>query len=191
MYRIYLFEQLEMVTEKFIEWVLPLLPVERRKKAISYHQLNDRRNCVITYLMLKIALKQCFRIAEFTLQYDDYGKPLLAEYPNVYFNISHCRCGCVAVVADYPVGVDIQDIRPFSWKVAGKVCCKKELELLEKSPDRSREFTRMWAMKESYTKMTGQGLGYDFVKINTLSQQITQVIDREKYVISISVRCRD
>lgn len=191
MYRIYLFEQLGMVTEEFIERMLPLLPAERRKKAMSYHQLTDCQNCVITYLMLKIALKQYFRIADFTLQYGDYGKPLLAEYSNVYFNISHCRCGCVVAVADCPVGVDIQDIRPFSWKVAGKVCCKKELELLEKSPDRSKEFTRMWAMKESYTKMTGQGLGYDFVRINTLSQQTMQVIDREKYIISISVKCRN
>lgn len=188
MYKIYLFEQLEVVTVEFIERMLPLLPIERRKKAMSYHQLIDCRNCVITFLMLKIALKQCFRITDFTLQYGDYGKPFLTEYPNVYFNISHCRYGCVAAVADCPVGVDIQDIRPFSWEVAEKVCCKKELEILEKSSDKSREFTRMWAVKESYAKMIGQGLGYDFVKINTLSQEKMQVIDREKYVISISVR---
>jgi len=186
MYRIYLFEQIEMVTEEFIDWVLPLLPMERRKQAMGYHRLIDRQNCVITYLMLKIALKQCFCIADFTLQYGDYGKPFLAEYPNVYFNISHCRYGCVVTVADCPVGVDIQDIRPFSWEVAGKVCCKKELELLGKSSNKSREFTRIWAMKESYAKMTGQGLGCDFIKIDTLSQESVQVIDREKYVISIS-----
>lgn len=187
MYRIYLFEQLETVTVEFIEQVLPLLPVERRKKAMSYHQLIDCRNCVITFLMLKIALKQCFCITDFTLRYGDYGKPFLIEYPNVFFNISHCRYGCVAAVSDSPVGADIQDIRPFSWKVAEKVCCNKELEFLEKSPDKSREFTRMWAMKESYAKMTGQGFRCDFIKINTLSQEAMQVIDREKYVISISV----
>ncbi len=186
MYRIYLFEQLEIVTEEFIDRALPLLPVERRKKATSYHQLIDRQNCVITYLILKVALKQCFRITDFTLQYGEYGKPFLAEYPNVYFNISHCRYGCVTAVADCPVGVDIQDIRPFSWEVAKKVCCKKELELLEKSPDQSREFTRMWAMKESYAKMIGQGLGCDFISIDTLSHGSMRVIDRKKYVISIS-----
>lgn len=57
MYRIYLFEQEELVSDDFVKKALPLLPEERRKKALRYHNRIDRNNCVLTYLMLKIALK--------------------------------------------------------------------------------------------------------------------------------------
>lgn len=168
MYKIYLFRQLEQITEEFIDRSLALLPEERRQKALRYRRMTDRKNCVITYLMLKIALRECFQITSFTLGYEENGKPCLAEYPNIYFNISHCQYGCVVAVADTPVGVDIQEVRPFSWEVAKRVCSKEELELLERSSDRDREFTRMWIMKESYAKMTGEGIRGNLAEINIL-----------------------
>ena len=88
------------------------------------------------------------------------------------FNISHCDTGCAVVVADCSVGVDIQDIRPFSWKVAKRVCCERELIELEDSADRDKLFTMMWTMKECYGKVAGTGIlnkmkGFDTTKIDT------------------------
>ena len=88
-------------------------------------------------------------------------------------------------VADSPIGVDIQDIRSFSWEIARRVCCKEELEFLERSSDRDRKFTRIWAMKESYVKMTGQGIGCDLVGINTLSNKKVQISDIANGVIAL------
>lgn len=162
-----------------------LLPEERRQKVIRYRQPIDRKNCIITYLMLKYALKECFQIEDFTLLTGDAGKPYLAEYPNIHFNISHCRCGCVVAVADVPIGIDIQDVRSFSWEIARRVCCMEELELLQRNADKDREFTRMWAMKESYLKMLGTGMKMNLMEINTLSEESVQVIEREKAIISV------
>lgn len=185
MYKVYLFEQLESVPETFIVSALQMLPEERRQKARRYRRLIDRKNCVITYVMLKIALKECFRITDFTLQYGKYGKPYLVEYPDVYFNISHCCCGCVVAVADCPIGVDIQDIRHFSWEIAKRACCAEELELLERSTDKDREFTRMWAMKESYIKKSEKDVGNSLSRVNTLTKEFVQIIDKGNSVISI------
>lgn len=185
MYKIYLFEQLELVTEEFIAQVLPLLPEERRRKMTRFRQIIDRKNCVIAFLMLKIALKQKFHITDFILQYGAYGKPYLVDYSGVYFNISHCSCGCAVAVADCPIGVDIQDIHSFSWDIAQRVCCKEELELLARSTERDREFTRMWTMKESYVKMLGIGIGSELIKINTSSIKAIQVLNRANSMISI------
>ena len=55
MYRIYLFEQEELVPDDFIKKALSLLPEERRKKALRYRNRIDQNNCVLTYFMLKIA----------------------------------------------------------------------------------------------------------------------------------------
>lgn len=185
MYKVYVLQQLECVSEHLVQSALPMLPEERRRKAMHYRQANDRKNCVIAYLMLKIGLKECFQIVDFTLGYGEHGKPYLAEYPNVYFNISHCSYGCAVAVADSPIGVDIQDIRPFSWEIAWQVCSKQELEFLERSSDRDREFTRIWAMKESYVKMTGMGIGCDMTAINTLSNKSIQIRDIANGVIAL------
>lgn len=113
---------------------------------------------MITYLMLQYGLRECFGITSFELAFGEYGKPYLPQYPHVHFNISHCDTGCAVAVADCPVGVDIQDIRPFSWAVAQKVCCPKELAELEKCADRNKLFALIWAIKESYGKLTGEGI---------------------------------
>ena len=183
--KVYVFQQMEGVTESFIYSVLPMLPEERRRKVMHYRQFADRRNCVISYLMLKIGLQECFQIVDFTLGYGENEKPYLAEYPDVYFNISHCSCGCAVAVADSPIGVDIQDIRPFSWEIARRVCSKQELEVLGRSSDRDWEFTRIWAMKESYVKMTGQGIRCNLSGINTLSRKSIQVSDVSNGVIAV------
>lgn len=166
MYKLYLFDEYEEVTEEFIARALRLLPENRRIRALRYRRAIDRWNCVITYLMLKYGLRECFGITSFELAFGKYGKPYLPEYPDVHFNISHCDAGCAVVVADCPVGVDIQDGRPFSWDVARQVCCERELAKLEQCLNRDELFTKMWTIKESYGKMIGEGI-YELEKLDT------------------------
>lgn len=155
---LYLFDQYEQVSEELISRALLLLPEERRTRALRYRRKIDRDNCVITYLMLHYGLRECYGIKSFRMAYGEYGKPYLPDYPDVHFNISHCDTGCAVVVADCPVGVDIQDVRPFSWDIAFRVCSKRELDELERSTDRDKLFTWMWAVKESVGKMKGVGV---------------------------------
>lgn len=64
----------------------------------------------------------------------------------------------VVAVADRPVGVDIQDVRPVLREVAQRVCSARELEEFDQSQNQDRFFTRIWVAKESYGKMTGTGV---------------------------------
>lgn len=175
MYKLYLFDQYEQLSEQFIIHALQFLPEDRRVRALRYRRTIDRWNCVITYLMLQYGLRECFGITSFEMAFGEYGKPYLTQYPHVHFNISHCDAGCAVVVADQPVGVDIQDVRPFSWDVARRVCCERELEELEKSTDRDRLFTQMWAMKESWGKMIGTGIMCGLQRVNAISTQIGKI----------------
>lgn len=186
MYKIYLFQQEELVTYNFISRILYLLPIERREKALRYHNTIDRNNCVITYLLLKIALKECFDIKDFTMKYGENGKPYLAEYTDVFFSISHCTNGCIVAVADELIGIDIQNIVAFSEKVAERVCCLAELDVLSKSTNKARDFIRMWTIKESYLKMTGEGIVGDLKSVNTLEMDYIDIIEMENVIISIA-----
>lgn len=160
MYKIYIFEQLELVKKDFIERAIVLLPTERRKKALKYRKVVDRNNCVITYLMLKVALRESFQIEKFTIKCGEYGKPYLSEYPKVYFNISHCARGCVVAVADVPIGVDIQEVRSISTSIKEYFCTATEQEKLKACNNTDVELIKIWVAKECYGKMRGVGVNY-------------------------------
>lgn len=187
MYKLYLFDEYKQVTEEFIIRALQFLPENRRNRALRYRKATDRINCVITYLMLRYGLRECFGITSFKIELGKYGKPFLADYPNVHFSISHCDIGNAVVVANFPIGVDIQEVRPFSWNVAKRVCSGQELAELEKCANQDKLFTRMWTAKESYAKMIGQGVLYAFSSINTNNLSLdTTILEMNDYFVAVS-----
>lgn len=185
MYKLYLFEDFDSITESLLKRCIDVLPPERRQKALRYRFDIDRKMSVISYLMLLYALRENYNITNPQIAYGVYGKPYLTEYPDIYFNISHCPKGCVCVVSDREIGVDIQDIRPFSWDIAKRVCCDNELKMLECADDKARLFTKIWTMKESYVKMTGEGIT-SISSANTIVIR-NEIIVFEKDIFFISI----
>lgn len=187
MYKLYLFDDFDNITESFLERCIKVLPLERKQKALRYRFDIDRKMSVISYLLLLYALKENYGIADPRIAYGECRKPYLADYPKIYFNISHCPKGCVCAVSDKEIGVDIQDIRPFSWDIAKRVCCDNELKLLEQTDDKDLLFTKFWAMKESYVKMTGEGISnMIFTDTLNLTHHI-EIIEKEDYVIATAI----
>lgn len=167
MYKLYFFNQYKQLSTEFLERALLVLPNDRRIRTQRCRQEIDRKNSIVAYLMLQYALRECYGITVFRMKLGEYGKPYLPGHPHIHFNISHCKEGCAVAVADKPVGVDIQEIRPFSWNIAKYVCSQSELEQLEKCADRESCFTKMWTIKESYIKMIGKGISYGLDQIDT------------------------
>lgn len=158
MYKLYAFFDLEQLNnETLMRWIR-CLPPERQDKALRYRREIDRKLSVVSYLLLIYGLYQQFHLLRPAIAYTPKGKPYLPDHPDIHFNISHCPGGCVCAVSDQPIGVDIQDIRSFSQAVANHCCSDGELALLQQSEDPEDCFARMWAMKESYVKMTGEGI---------------------------------
>ena len=94
----------------------------------------------------------------------------------------HCR---LALVCE-EIGVDIQEIRPYSQRLAEKVCCENELLRLERACDRAAEFAKIWAMKESFVKMNGRGIGYSLKKADTTVLHFKEVIEKDGFFIVVS-----
>jgi len=167
MYKLYAFFDLDQLNNETLEWCMQHLPEERRAKVLRYRREIDRKLSVVSYLLLIYALHKEFKLSSPTIAYTDKGKPYLSDYPDIHFNISHCPLGCVCAVSDKPIGVDIQDVRPFSQDIANRCCSVEELLLLTQSADPAACFTQMWAMKESYLKMTGEGIAQSLPTIDT------------------------
>jgi 4'-phosphopantetheinyl transferase len=88
-------------------------------------------------------------------QNDAEGRPL----PNLGFHwsVSHKREWVAAVVADEPVGIDVEHILPRRAEILDELAAGEEWEILD---DRSwHSFFRLWTAKEAVLKANGLGIG--------------------------------
>jgi 4'-phosphopantetheinyl transferase len=176
------------IDETTFHFLLQFAPPEKQARIFRQRIKQNRDNMLIGAALAKYMIWNEFNIipSEQQIAYGPFGKPYLADYPNVHFNISHCKAGCVVAVCDIAVGVDIQEVRPFSWEVSRQVCSNQEMDMIRNSLDKDRVFTRIWSMKESYVKMLGQGVSYGMDKVDTVSSIInTTVFEREDSFVSI------
>lgn len=87
-----------------------------------------------------------------------YGKPYFPKYAQIYFNISHSGNRVVCALGKLELGVDIEQIRGVKESLCKRVLSERELEWMEACENREEAFTRLWTLKESFVKTTGEGL---------------------------------
>ncbi len=141
-----------------LERDLRALPPWRRKQAMEYAFDEGKRNCVLAYLLLCRALREEYGIADQpTFVIGEHGKPALAKYPHIHFNLSHCRTAVVCAVSDSPVGIDIESLeRKTSDSLVSYTMNNEEQRQIAGSGKHT--FFRLWTMKEALVKLRGTGL---------------------------------
>lgn len=141
------------------------LPAERMEKILRIRHPDARRQSLGAGLLLNKVLGTLAPGAEIT--YGSYGKPLCAGIP---FNLSHTKDAVIlsiwdikaaAFPADFPIGCDIEQIRPYKPGVARRFFTEAEyrsLEAVRDPQERAELFCRYWTRKESVMKLTGLGM---------------------------------
>lgn len=127
----------------------------RRKKIMRYHMPDDRKRSLAAGIIIKHILNEN-GLSENSLSCSENGKPLA---DGLFFNVSHSGNYVVGVVSDCEVGCDIEKVSSAPMKVAQHYYSPAESEYINSEPDKDRAFFTIWTLKESYMKMTGQGLG--------------------------------
>ncbi len=109
------------------------------------------------------------------------GKPLCE---GIYFNVSHSGEYVLCAVSRAPVGCDIEKAENAPFEITDSVFLPSERKYIaeaQNSADKIRRFFRLWTMKESYIKMTGEGLGVSPIRIEinpenrTVTRDLTAV----------------
>ena len=184
---IYLINNFNLLSDGFIDGQIKNLPEFRQKKCAAYLNPADKKACILSYLLLESGLREQYKITrEIAFIYNKNGKPYLQDFPDIFFNISHCKNNAVCVISDYEIGVDIQDIRLFDIDIARRVCSEKELKRLAESDNSDKLFCRMWTEKESYAKSFGGSVA-DIFKYNLPAKHFIHR-DGENYCMSIYCR---
>ena len=139
---------------------------ERHDYALRYRFEQDRRLCLAAYRLLQRGLLQEYGIEEVPpFTYGANGKPALDGYPDIHFNLSHCREAAVCVIAPHPVGIDVECIDRYDEELLPHTMNADECRQISDSPDPATAFIRLWTMKESLLKLTGQGITDDLPSV--------------------------
>ena len=180
---LFLFDHPQDVTQEELNKDLLLLPLWRRKKALSYKFLIDQVLCTKAYLLLKNGLKEAYGIdANPDFEYIRHDKPILKDYPHIHFNLSHCKRGVLCVIDDQPIGCDIEEIEE---KLDLNLCryCYNEQEIADiiAADDPCVAFTRYWTIKEAVLKITGEGINDNLPSLLTPSLLSRYSFDTQIY----------
>ena len=111
--------------------------------------------------LLEYAVSRLYRIGVPELSRDkgEHGKPCFRIHPEIRFNISHSEDLVICAVSDFEIGIDIQEkSRMNTDRIAKKVMSSAEHKEYLESSERQDFFYRVWVMKESYVKWTGDGI---------------------------------
>ena len=140
---------------------LEQLPPWRKTKAESFRFLAEKMQCAQAYLLLCRALKEHLGIsAQPHFGYGPHGKPYLEEYPQIHFNLSHCKRGVLCVLSTVaPVGCDIEEIPTHVEPEVMQLCLSpQEIEQVKSAAHPGTEFAQLWTRKEALVKLSGTGL---------------------------------
>ena len=125
---------------------------------------------------------------------DERGKPF-DKKGRFFVSLSHSGGVCAILVADTPCGVDVQEIKSVSDGVL------KKIGVLPPFPESDRERTALWALAESFVKMTGDGISAlskvphfkniniknEFTKVASDSDELFEIKEICGYVLAVCV----
>ena len=120
-------------------------------KQIKNYRPDDRKRTLAGRYLLKKMIKELYGREEFSLEFNENGKPYLDF---CFFSISHSGDFAVCAVSDCPVGVDIERMKSFKQRERYMLFTQSESEYVNKSDSPNRFYT-LWTRKEAYVKAKG------------------------------------
>ena len=159
---------------------------QRREYALRYRQELDQRRCMAAYRLLQESLRADFGIDEVPeFVFNAQGKPLLLEHPGIHFSLSHCREAVAVAIDLQPVGIDIETVDHYSEEVARRVMSEGEMRQILSAPRPEVAFTKLWTMKESLYKLTGDDHGGDIAHmLDNVTNYEFKTLDYPNFVLT-------
>ena len=186
--RLIIEEKPNELSPAYVQLLVDQLPAWRRDQALRYRYLGGQFDCAMSYLLLCRLLREEYGIqSQPTFVYAESGKPSLAEYPNLYFSISHCKLAVGCLLSDCPCGLDVESVRSFRSSVVSYAMNADEVFRIQSASDPAVEFIRLWTQKEAILKCKGTGIAGNLMNAldtDSLRGFELETIEKEGYIYS-------
>ncbi len=131
------------------------------KKAHSLRNNQDKYLILFSDLFVKHILKiHNTSFATLELSYNKHGKPYFNNKNAPEFNIAHSGEYVICGFDEYPVGIDIEQIKQMDFSDTDYFLSNREKTMLNatNSSNQLSLLYKIWTVKESYLKAIGTGL---------------------------------
>lgn len=158
-------------------------------------QRSEQHNAA--YRLLEKSLKTIYGISDPVIEKNENGKPFITNYPDIYFNLSHCTGLVVCGISDGEIGVDAELIRSYNGKAAKRIFSESERNFVLHGLDKDKNFFSIWTLKEALGKALGTGISsglsqYEFTFHNGIpvcssfpEKKFTQKILMNTWLVSV------
>ena len=137
--------------------LLHKLPLDRQQRIHNLKQEKSRKQSMGVGLLLQKVLA-LYHMQDSQVYVGEHGKPMVE---GLEFSLSHSGNLVACVVSEKSVGCDVEELRKAPKGVAERYFSESEQAYLScfSGEEYDKVFFKLWTMKESYVKMTGEGLG--------------------------------
>lgn len=131
------------------------LMLNPQDSSLSEKHISALEQSAAAELAICAAMKNSGRpFAPSDYAYKESGQPTIQ---NRHISISHTEGYAACAIAREPVGIDVEREHTFSKAAAKRILSPQE-ELLRESANADELLSRIWTVKESFLKMTGEGI---------------------------------
>lgn len=142
----------------------------RQEKVWQCRNEEDRKRSLLAGYLIQVGMKNWIGeegglqadAAPLSLAYTygENGKPFLKDYGGVCFSLSHSGKYVMSAFSNHEVGIDVQKHRGTRFAMAERFFTDEDNALLERlgAENANENFYRIWTVKESYMKLTGEGM---------------------------------
>ena len=181
--------------EVFRGW-LEHVPAMRREKALRPKNPEVRKLSLAAGALLTCSLADYVRgvrqiqgetdlpgddLRQIEIAENEHGKPYLPGYPKIHFSLSHSGDRVMCAVSQTKVGCDVEetgdteaDIRRIGYIARCLTESERKLALADPA-----DFYRIWTLKESFVKLTGQGL---LIPLSSFEITLDPTTVRQEYI---------
>lgn len=175
---------------KKFDTLLQFVSKEKADRIKKHYNNTDKKLSLYAQLAVKLIVNKEYGIDinRITIITDDFGKPYISEYPDIYFNISHTH-NIIAIGFSYnPVGIDIEKKNNKSMDIAKRFFTQNEYEYIRcNKKNQNDAFLEIWTKKESYIKCSGIGLRMPLKDFCVMDKQLNDkfiTLKKDEYVVS-------
>jgi len=145
--------------------LLPHLIPQKRERIERLVHAEDVIRALMGERLIRDIARRELGIEAAAIRFDTnvYGKPFLAGYPDIHFNLSHSGRWVVCAVGANPVGIDVEQKGNADQEMAAGFFSEEERQDLAacSAADLRTHFYHLWTLKESFMKCTGKGFFAD------------------------------
>ena len=160
-----------------------------RIKIIPVINTEDIEMSSIAYKEVQKLVTYTFGLLDCIIEKDEMGKPFFQKHLDYDLSISHTDgLVSVAVGKNHKIGIDVEKIHKVSTTIINKYYSKSEKKALSRNRVNTELIeTKIWTMKEAYSKCLGTGLNRDLLMWDTYSRKgiVMETQIYKEYVITV------